>query len=327
MNILIFSELCDASTSDVIDWLSNLGHTTYRINAEDNVCNLKVAINNQSINVSVELKDTYIDLNDIDNVWYRRGKLSINYEVSFSKDINNKVCNSIYSHLFDEELTLKEFIYYYLYDKPHLGDNSEIKFNKLISLKKAKEVGLKIPDSEIDSKKEDLINFFNLHNNDCISKGVQDILSFTINNKGYHYTTSKIEREDIQEMGTTFFPSLLQENIEKKYELRIFYLKGSFYPMAIFSQNDEQTKIDFRNYNNEKPNRNVPFILPKKIEKKLETFMQSMELDTGSIDMIVTPEDRYIFLEVNPKGQYGMTSIPCGYNLDYKIAQNIILNQ
>jgi glutathione synthase/RimK-type ligase-like ATP-grasp enzyme len=151
-------------------------------------------------------------------------------------------------------------------------------------------------------------------------------LSFGENDKGYSYGTSKIELEDLEEMDDYFFPSLLQQNIQKKYELRIFYLRKRFFPMAIFSQNDEKTKIDFRNYNDEKPNRNVPFLLPKEIEQKLELFMQSMQLDCGSIDMIVTINNEYIFLEVNPKGQYNMVSVPCGYNLDYEISKELIKN-
>lgn len=124
-------------------------------------------------------------------------------------------------------------------------------------------------------------------------------------------------------MNTYLFPSLLQQNIDKKYELRIFYLNEKCYSMAIFSQNDEQTKVDFRNYNWDKPNRNVPYTLPNKIKNKLIIFMNSMGLKTGSIDLIVTPKDDYIFLEVNPVGQYGMVSIPCSYNLDYEIAKEI----
>ena len=91
--------------------------------------------------------------------------------------------------------------------------------------------------------------------------------------------------------------------------------------MAIFSQEDEQTKVDFRNYNKSKPNRCVPYKLPDYIMKKLDLFMQRMNLDTGSIDMIYTTNKEYVFLEVNPVGQYDMVSVPCNYNLHQKIAK------
>ena len=97
--------------------------------------------------------------------------------------------------------------------------------------------------------------------------------------------------------------------------------------MAIFSQEDKQTVIDFRNYNDQIPNRYVPYKLPHNIEDKIDKFMHKMNLDTGSIDMIVTPDLKYIFLEVNPVGQYDMVSVPCNYYLHKKIAQTISNNE
>jgi D-alanine-D-alanine ligase-like ATP-grasp enzyme len=52
--------------------------------------------------------------------------------------------------------------------------------------------------------------------------------------------------------------------------------------------------------------------------------MQKLKLNTGSIDMIYTNDSKFIFLEVNPVGQFGMVSKPCNYNLEKKIALNII---
>ena len=90
--------------------------------------------------------------------------------------------------------------------------------------------------------------------------------------------------------------------------------------MAIFSQNDEQTQLDYRNYNRVKPNRNIPYILPKDIETKLQKLMDKLDLNTGSIDMMVTTEGEYVFLEVNPTGQFGWVSENCNYYLEEKIA-------
>ena len=99
-----------------------------------------------------------------------------------------------------------------------------------------------------------------------------------------------------------FYPSLFQNLIEKKFEIRTFFLLDRFYSMAIFSQQKESTSIDFRNYDVKNPNRYVPFSIPKSIESKLKLFMKKLDLKTGSIDLIVTPNDEYVFLEVNPVG-------------------------
>ena len=111
--------------------------------------------------------------------------------------------------------------------------------------------------------------------------------------------------------------------MEKAFELRIFYLRGKFYSTAIFSQNDEQTKVDFRNYNDDKPNRVIPFNIPKKLKIKLNKLMRKLKLDSGSIDIIVTNKGEYVFLEVNPVGQFTQVSSPCNYYLEKEIAEII----
>ena len=90
--------------------------------------------------------------------------------------------------------------------------------------------------------------------------------------------------------------------------------------MAIFSQQKESTSIDFRNYDVKNPNRYVPFSIPKSIESKLKLFMKKLDLKTGSIDLIVTPNDEYVFLEVNPVGQFDFVSVNCNYYIEKEIA-------
>lgn len=40
--------------------------------------------------------------------------------------------------------------------------------------------------------------------------------------------------------------------------------------------------------------------------------------------MIVTPDDEYVFLEVNPVGQYDYVGKRCNYQLDKEIALTLI---
>nr|BFF38227.1 hypothetical protein BACY1_00320 [Tenacibaculum mesophilum] len=121
-----------------------------------------------------------------------------------------------------------------------------------------------------------------------------------------------------------FFPSLVMEKIEKDLEIRTFYLDGNFYSMAIFSQSSKQTMVDFRKHNDKKPNKTEPYKLPKTIEEKLEKLFNKLGLNCGSVDLIVDTKGDFVFLEINPVGQYGMVSIPCNYNLDKIIAKYLI---
>ncbi len=127
----------------------------------------------------------------------------------------------------------------------------------------------------------------------------------------------------INSLPENFFPSLFQKKIDKKFEIRSFFIDNSFFSMAIFSQSNPKTKIDFRRYDHENPNRYVPFKLPKGIENKLFHVMNKLKINSGSIDLIYSNNKEIYFLEVNPIGQFGMISFPCNYYLEKIIAQKL----
>ncbi|MDR3047884.1 MAG: hypothetical protein LBU51_09825, partial [Bacteroidales bacterium] len=55
----------------------------------------------------------------------------------------------------------------------------------------------------------------------------------------------------------------------------------------------------------------------------IDMFMQNMNLQTGSLDFILTPAGDYIFLEVNPCGQYDVFN-SCNVYPDKLIAEHLI---
>jgi D-alanine-D-alanine ligase-like ATP-grasp enzyme len=68
----------------------------------------------------------------------------------------------------------------------------------------------------------------------------------------------------------------------------------------------------------------VPYQLPKELEAKIDVLMQKLQLNTGSLDFMVTEDNQFYFLEVNPVGQFGMVSVPCNYYLEQKIADYLL---
>mgnify|MGYP000874440113 CR=1 FL=1 len=94
--------------------------------------------------------------------------------------------------------------------------------------------------------------------------------------------------------------------------------------MAIFSQNNPKTQIDFRNYDYDKPNRLNPFKIPIEISNKIIKLMKKLKIICGSIDMIYTPKGEYVFLEVNPIGQFQWLSQNCNYYIEREIANHLI---
>ena len=150
-----------------------------------------------------------------------------------------------------------------------------------------------------------------------ITKPIQKSL---IVDKVAAYTNEVIE----EKLSESFFPSLFQTKIEKAYEIRVIYLGGKFYPMMIFSQANDMTKVDMRKYDYIRPNKRCPYKLPHEIEQKLEMFMNRLGFRYGAIDLIRGKDGQYYFLECNPNGQFNDVSALCNFNIENKIAGMLI---
>lgn len=317
--ILLLSEKSDISTNQVLDWF--IGGNTYVIRA--NSYDIKIEyidyINNY---ILLKYKGKFIKSTEITAVWYRRAR--IKYEYPKISTENHLLKNRIKQHLHKEWSEIVYFLVQWFKNNsiPFIGDY-DIKDKKLTQLSVAKKSGLYVPNTIITSQKSILLNFFNNCQNTIITKGIESSLSFISDYFIIDGYTEEISQGFINNLPDTFFPSLFQENIIKAYELRIFFLKGTFYTMAIFSQQNEKTRIDIRKSSSKKPNREVPYQLPENIKINLLKTMQNLELTTGSIDMIVDNRGDYYFLEVNPSGQFGMVSFPCNYYLERSIAKTL----
>ncbi len=232
---------------------------------------------------------------------------------------NKKIQFQLYKN---KEIESLEFLFIKLLNQKvnYFGDYFNSNINKNYQLYIAMKVGLNVPDSCVTTNINDA---YKILGSQVITKSIQHQLGFVDKDKFYGLYTSKLNNEENK---SNFFPTQFQSLIEKSYELRIFYLKDKLFSMAIFSQNDKQTSVDFRHYNNKKPNRFIPYKLPKIIETKIKKLMKLLNLTTGSIDMIVTKKKEYVYLEVNPFGQYDMVSVPCNYYLDKFIANQLLNN-
>jgi len=323
--ILIISSESDQSTSEVIKWLIRNNKAYIRLGEQQFVNNLYFTLESSGIQISLKIGGSLINFNQIKSFWFRKHTLEILSNLEIRLEAKEKNLRSPYlkEYLVDEEMdSIRQFLFYELEKKNHLGNFKVDEGNKLISFSIAADCGFKIPTSYISSDLKWLKQKFE-HSGKLMVKPIEDGY-LSIHNKiwvtgSYDIATASL----FENKENTIFPSCLQSYLDKKMELRIFYLKGQCYSMAIFSQSNPKTKIDFRNYDDDKPNRFVPYNLPKTIEAQTIEFMKKMDLKTGSLDLILTSSNEYVFLEVNPVGQYGMVSNPCNYKLDKKIAQEL----
>lgn len=318
--VYIQSIIGDASTNDALDWLFYLSKKrVMRFNDDDFIRKVSIRINGEGA-ASFQTDRNGIQIKEIDRFWYRRGTTRINPWQGVEDLPSGKIALYLENELSPvvEHLDNLSGL-----AKVNINRYRDNKTNKISNLLLAGAAGLMVPETLITNDPIELNDFAERFGRVITKPFAQNNFSFRVS--GYNVlvsSTTAIAAPLAEPMvNQKMLPSLYQQYIEKKYELRIFYLNGVFYPMAIFSQADEQTKIDFRNYNGRYPNRTAPYRLPVSIEKKLHHFMVSADLNCGSIDMIFTPDGDYVFLEVNPVGQYQWLERACNYPISKRIAE------
>lgn len=97
-------------------------------------------------------------------------------------------------------------------------------------------------------------------------------------------------------------PSFFQAHVPKAYELRVTVIGDQVFAARIDSQADARTAVDWRDFS--APIRYDAVALPPEVETRCRAFVESYDLTFGAIDLIVTPQGEYVFLENNPGGQF-----------------------
>lgn len=333
--ILILGQNNDASTVEVAEWLDYYKKEYLILNTDDSSFKV-IRIDIDRDEFIIESNGKEYDLSKITSVWNRRLGISANLFTSrylnahnfedFFYEVNDKYH---YQHLKKETEVLFDYLHYVIERKSLvvIGSYFTNQVNKLIVLDLARECGLKVPRTMVITNKNDLKYELDTNPNDFyITKPLSDgIYRPNLEHNYIYYShVERIDNNNLDMFAQEFYPSLVQKEIKKYIDIRTFYIMGAFYSMAIFSQDEEEAIVDFRkNDHYEHPLKSVPFKLPDELEHKLSLLMEKLNLNTGSIDLILDDKNTYYFLEVNPCGQYAMTALPCNYNLNQIIANTL----
>jgi hypothetical protein len=116
--------------------------------------------------------------------------------------------------------------------------------------------------------------------------------------------TNKLKLSELKKKAVNIVvaPGIFQEYIEKAYELRITIVETQIFAVKINSQANLSTSIDWRRGQNSASYDLID--LDDSFKHELLALHHTFGLVYGAYDFIVTPNNDYVFLEVNPAGQW-----------------------
>lgn len=229
-----------------------------------------------------------VPLNEVRSVWWRRPQVpdlsSINdYEVrAFTYNEWQEATNGLWQ----------------LIDAPWMNPpaRDEVAGRKMLQLRVATEVGLRIPRTLITSDPDQARAFINEHG---VERTVFKTFSCT---HTVWRETRLVGRQEWDLLDSVrLAPVIFQEYVPAVADLRITVVGDKIFPAAIHNQETDYP-VDFRMSLGQASTE--PTELPPDVEQKLRVFMNRLGLVYGAIDMRCTPEGEHVFLEINTAGEF-----------------------
>jgi len=195
--------------------------------------------------------------------------------------------------------------------------------NKLRQLRFARDVGLEIPRTLVTNDPHQAREFFQELQGKVVAKLLTP-LSIGMEGSAFFVYTNVVKEEDVLDAeGLRYSPMVFQELIPKSRELRVIYVAGNFFVGALDATTYSAKTMDWRLVTSAESPWEVDEI-PEGVARSLDALMQKFKLKFGAIDLIKTPDDRYVFLEVNPTGEWGMLERDLGYPISEAIADALL---
>lgn len=293
--ILIITSSVDYTVDYIIENYKQM-YRFYRVNVDMfNLYNF-----NYTYEHGFKIKSSYwsISEKEIDSVYYRKPLLPNLSE--YDTIYHNMISRDIISYING----LVDAFEGRVLSKPNILKRTE---NKVYQVKIAKLVGFKFPSSSLGTSVYDINE---LINNKSIIKPLTTgkIVS---GNKCKTIQTALIDTKITEDISLT--PLYVQEYINKSYEVRVTIINNYTFSVKIQSFN----KVDWRI--NQEKNMYSLISIPKDIERKCIKMLKIMDLSFGAFDFIVDKDNNYIFLEVNPNGQWLWLQEKLGINISEKI--------
>jgi len=297
--ILILSEN-DDHVGLVTESLKELGADFYVFNPADFPANASLTIAFDRRGISRRLLRTsvrVIDLDQVSAVWVRRPR-----RPQAAEEVHNEEQRQWIA------LESREFLdgLWQTMDclwVPGRPRHTHFRYNKIYHLRLAAKLGFTIPDHTVMTNDPDEI--LPAYTESCgrmVSKGVYLPASAIRDGEQHVARTHFVHRRDLAAYRSVrFVPTIFQNSIPKKIELRVTVVGSRVFAAAIDSQASRVTRDDWRRFDND---RSVyrEYRLPLEVEKRCVRLTQALGLCFGTIDFILTPQGEYVFLEINPNG-------------------------
>ena len=237
------------------------------------------------------------DLREVTAIWHRRLNFGARLPATLDKQLRHASVTESRAAALGLLASLKAF----RMDAERHIRHAE---NKQLQLQVARELGLDIPRTLTTNDPAAVGAFAESCECGLVTKMLS---SFAVYEGGQELVvfTNPVRPEDLADLsGLSLCPATFQEAIPKALELRATVVGQRILTASIDSQSSERAAHDWRRDGVRMIEDWRPYQLPPEIEEKILRLMDYFVMNYGAVDLIVTPDGRHVFLEVNPVGEF-----------------------
>ena len=265
--------------------------------------------------------DQKLDLHEVSAVWYRR--IAIAAQIPTTMDAQLRQA-SVQESRVTIQGTIASIRGVHLDPLPHIRRAD----NKQLQLQVARELGLDTPRTLTTNNPIAVKQFAEECEQGMITKMLSSFAVYDEQGREKVVFTNPVTAEDLEHLdGLRFCPMTFQEKIPKALELRTTIVGKQIFTAAVDSQALETAKYDWRREGLALIDAWQPYQLPQDVESKLLKLMAEFGLNYGAIDILLTPDNRHVFLEVNPVGEFFWLERCPGLPISQAIAEVLLANR
>jgi hypothetical protein len=186
-------------------------------------------------------------------------------------------------------------------------------------------LGFELPPTLVTNAPEAVLDFHQEHGGAIITKRAapSQRLAAADGETIVRYTEPVRPRDLVHVEDLRLCPLILQQYVPKRVELRVTVVGSEVFAAAIHSQASNHTRLDWRRYDDARTPI-TPFPLPDDMAERCRALVRQLGLRYGAIDLVLTPDDRFVFLEINPNGQYLWIELATGLPISAAVADLLL---
>ena len=191
--------------------------------------------------------------------------------------------------------------------------------SKMLQLRVARNVGFACPDTLISNDPDEIRAFCDRQGGRIVAKPLRlgffdygDVQTAT-------YTTAVGAADLATDDSLVVAPVIYQRHLEKRCDVRVTIVGDSIYAAAIHSQDVDSARVDWRRSDVDLEHQ--VHALPDDIATACRRLMKALNLRFGAVDLVLTPNDQYYFLEINPNGQWLWLEDKLGFPISQEIVE------